>query len=151
MKRKLWIIIAILCALAVGLTFYLWLRPTLYHSEIIDPRTLHASPAYEALMVGLWHSDNHLFYRFNNDGTGHTWDIDDDVNEDEALPFQWKAYEEAVMLTHKMRLRGVVPRYYSIDLINAYDLRFHDSYSTYHLERVNEPNDKVAEAPSNME
>ena len=42
------------------------------------------------------------------------------------------------MITHEMILRGVVPRYYKLDQLNAYDLRFHDAYSAYALERVEE-------------
>ena len=126
-------------AIAVALTLYFWLRPAFYRSETIDPRTLHASPAHSTLIAGLWQCDYHLFYRFNDDGTGCTWDVDDDVSEAEASPFLWEAYKEAIMITHKMRLRGVVPRYYTLDQLNADDLRFHDAYSTYYFERVMEP------------
>ncbi len=138
MKKRFWIILLliILAILGIGVAVFFWLRPTLYHSEIIDAKTLHASPEHKTLIEGLWHQDDHLFYRFNGDGTGHTWDVDDDISEKEATPFQWEAYKEAVMITHRLRLRGVVPRYYLIDAINAYDLRFHDAYSSYHLERV---------------
>ena len=138
MKKKHWIIIiiAVAVALAIGLVLYFALRPTLYRAEIIDPRTLHASPAYHEIVVGLWQKDDHVFYRFNSDGTGHTWDVEDDVTEEEASKFNWETYEEAIMLTHKLRLRGVVPRYYELDCLNAFDLRFHDAYSTYSFERV---------------
>jgi hypothetical protein len=137
-KKRLWIILTIVAALGIGLAMYFWLRPTVFHAEIIDPRTLHASPTHANIIVGLWQKDNHLYYRFNDDGTGHTWDEADDVSETEASPFQWKAYEEAIMITHEMILRGVVPRYYKLDQLNAYDLRFHDAYSAYALERVEE-------------
>lgn len=140
MNKKRWIIILIIAAvtLVVGLTLYFLLRPKAYYPEYLEPRTLHASEANEALMIGLWQKDGHVYYRFNADGTGHTWDTDDDLTEEEASNFNWEAYEEAIMLTHKLRLRGIVPRYYELDCINAFDLRFHDSYSSYALERVEE-------------
>ena len=75
---------------------------------------------------------------FDADGTGHTWDVDDDITEDEATPFSWEAYDKAIMMTHKLRIRGIVPRYYELDRLNAFDLRFHDTYSDYALERVDE-------------
>lgn len=139
MNKKRWIIILIIAAaIALGLALYFMLRPKAYYPETIDPRTLHASPANKEMLVGLWQSDGHVFYRFNTDGTGHTWDVADDLTEDEASLFSWEAYEEALMMTHKMRLRGIVPRYYELDRINAFDLRFHDTYKNYALERVEE-------------
>ena len=139
MKKKHWIILIIIAAaIAIGLALYFLLRPTVYHPESIDPRTLHASPAHKEMLVGLWQSDGHVFYRFNADGTGHTWDVADDLTEEEASNFNWEAYEEAIMMTHRLRLRGIVPRYYELDLLNAFDLRFHDTYSDYALERVEE-------------
>jgi hypothetical protein len=136
MKRKYWIILIILALLAIGLGLFLLFRPSVHHAEIIDPRTLHASPAHKSMIVGAWHNEGHLFYRFFEDGTGYTWDLAEDVSEKEALPFQWEAFDKAVMISHKMRLKGIVPRYYLIDVINDYDFRFHDTYNTYTLERV---------------
>lgn len=136
MKRKYWIILIIAALLAIGLGLFLLLRPSVHHAEIVDPRTLHSSPIHKNLIVGLWHSEEHLYYRFFEDGTGHTWDIMDDVSEEEALPFQWEAFDKAVMISHKMRLKGIVPRYYLIDVLNGFDFRFHDAYQNYALEKV---------------
>ena len=140
MNKKRWIILLIITAVAIalGIALYLMMRPTLYHSETLDPRTLHASSANQEMLVGLWQNDGHVFYRFNPDGTGRTWDIDDDITEDEATQFGWEAYEEAIMMTHKLRIRGIVPRYYELDRLNAFDLRFHDAYNNYTLEKVEE-------------
>lgn len=138
-KKKHWIILVIVAvAIAIGLTLYFLLRPTAYYPESIDPRTLHASPANKEMLVGLWQKDGHVFYRFEPDGKGHTWDVDDDITEDEASPFSWEAYEEAIMMTYKLRIRGIVPRYYELDQLSSFDLRFHDTYSNYALERVEE-------------
>ena len=139
MKRKYWIILIVVAlALAIGLTLFFVLRPKIYYPESIDPRTLHACPANKEMLVGLWQIDNHVFYRFNPDGTGCTWDTDDDLTEDEASAFQWEAYQEAIMITHKLRLRGIVPRYYELEVLNEYNLRFHDTYTTYTMDRTKE-------------
>ena len=140
MNKKKWIIILIIIALvlATGITLYFLLLPKAYYPESIDPRTLHASPANKEMLVGLWQKEGHVFYRFDADGTGHTWDTDDDLSEEEATPFSWEAYDNAIMMTHKLRIRGIVPRYYELDRLNAFDLRFHDTYSDYALERVDE-------------
>ena len=148
-NRKNWILILVIIAttVAIGLTLYFLMRPKLYYPESIDPRTLHASEANETLMVGLWQKDGHVYYRFNADGTGHTWDVDDDLTEDEASPFNREAYEEAIMLTHKLKLRGIVPRYYELDHLNSFDLRFHDTYTEYALERIEEATEKNSLEP----
>lgn len=140
MDKKKWIIILIIVAvvLAIGITLYFLLRPTAYYPESIDPRTLHTNSANKEMLVGLWHKDGHVYYRFDADGTGHTWDVDDDLTEDEATSFNWEAYDKAIMMTYKLRIRGIVPRYYELDRLNAFDLRFHDTYSDYVLERVDE-------------
>ena len=137
-NRKRWIIILIIAmaALAIGLALYFLLRPKAYYPESIDPRTLHASQANKDMLIGLWQTDGHVYYRFNPNGSGHTWDVDDDLTEEEATPFSWEAYEGAIMLTHKLRLGGVVPYYYELDKLNTFDLRFHDTYKSYMLERV---------------
>jgi 8-oxo-dGTP pyrophosphatase MutT (NUDIX family) len=139
LKKKHWIILIVIAvAIAIGLTLYFLLRPTAYYPESIDPRTLHASPANNEMLVGLWQKDGHVFYRFEPDGKGHTWDVDDDIAEDEASPFNWEAFDGAIMMTYKLRIRGIVPRYYELDQLSSFDLRFHDSYSSYALERVEE-------------
>lgn len=138
-KKKHWIILIVVAvAIAIGLTLYFLLRPTAYYPESIDPRTLHVSPANREMLVGLWQKDGHVYYRFDPDGKGHTWDVDDDITEDEASPFNWEAFEGAIMMTYKLRIRGIVPRYYELDQLSPFDLRFHDTYSSYALERVEE-------------
>ena len=137
MNRKYWIVLIIAIALlTLGIVLYFSLRTVWYHSEKIDPRTLHTSPAHHEKLVGLWQCKNHVFYRFNSDGTGITWDINDDIGEKEANPFEWEAFDKAILLKHQLRISGYVPRYYFLDLLNAFDLRFHDSYSTFVLEKV---------------
>lgn len=145
-NKKRWIIILIIAiaVLATGLALYFLLRPTAYYPETIDPRTLHVNEANEALITGLWQKDGHVYYRFNADGTGHTWDVADDLTEDEASSFNWEVYDNAFMITHKLRLRGIVPRYYELDRLNSFDLRFHDSYSDYVLERMEETSTKMS-------
>ena len=137
MKKKILIFILIgVVAITLAICLYFALQPKIYRAERIDPRTLHASPANREMLIGLWRNDKNVYYRFRADGTGCTWDTDDDVNEEEASIFNWEAYDEVVMITHRMIFRGFVPFYYEIDCLNAFDLRFHDGYSAYVFERV---------------
>ena len=95
------------------------------------------SEEYQTMLPGLWQKDTHVYYRFNDDGTGYTWDTDDDLTENEASPFHWKISNGSLMLTHQLRMTGFIPRMYHIDAINDGSLQFHDPYSDYTLTRLN--------------
>ena len=93
---------------------------------------------YQVLIPGLWQSGEHVFYRFIEDGTGHTWDTEDDLSESEASPFQWKiSKSNTLVLTHQLKIRGFVPRLYQIDQLNEDIFQFHDPYSSHTLKRTN--------------
>lgn len=42
----------------------------------------------EALLFGKWKTGS-LFYRYDEDYSGVTWDTADDVSEEEGQPFTW--------------------------------------------------------------
>ena len=92
---------------------------------------------YQMMLPGLWQKGTHVYYRFNDDGTGHTWDTEDDLTENEASPFQWKVSNGSLMLTHELRMTGFIPRMYHIDAIDDGSLQFHDPYAEYTLTRLN--------------
>ena len=92
---------------------------------------------YQSMLPGIWQSGTHVYYRFNDDGTGCTWDTDDDLTEDEASPFQWKVSNGQLVLSHQMRMAGFIPRMYHIDAIDNGSLQFHDPYTEYTLTRLN--------------
>ena len=85
---------------------------------------------------GLWQSEGSVYYRFYEDGTGHTWDTDDDISEEEASPFEWQISNGNIVLTHKMRIKGMIPRLYQIDGFDGESFQFHDAYSTYALKSM---------------
>ncbi|MCF8363756.1 MAG: hypothetical protein K9G70_14150 [Prolixibacteraceae bacterium] len=59
----------------------------------------------ESLLVGKWESGT-LFYKYNYDGTGSTWDQADDVTEEEAQEFTWTLVEAELTHIHIMELGG---------------------------------------------
>lgn len=141
MNKRRWIILLIIVvALAIiGITlYYCLLCPSLYHSTTLKSQNFHVSSTKKQLLIGLWQNEGHEFYRFNADGTGHTWDIEDDLTEEEASNFTWEVYDNAILMTHKLRFRGIVPRYYELDCLNAFNFSFHDNYKSYTLERIEE-------------
>lgn len=90
------------------------------------------------LIVGKWVAGTE-YYRYDNDGKGATWDVADDVNEDEAQPFEWEFDEESNHLTliHQMEMGGVIPKSYTLKTLDDKVLAYTDKYdSTYTYKRV---------------
>ena len=142
-KRKYLIIFFIILAalLAIGLlTLFFGGNGLSCSGKVLyqkSRRQQNKSEEYQTMLPGLWQKGTHVYYRFNDDGTGYTWDTDDDLTENEASPFHWKISNGSLMLTHQLRMTGFIPRMYHIDAINDGSLQFHDPYSDYTLTRLN--------------
>ena len=90
------------------------------------------------LIVGKWGAGTE-YYRYDNDGNGATWDVADDVNEEEAQPFKWEFDSESNHLTliHQMEMGGVIPKTYTLKILDDNTLSYKDKYdSTYVYKRV---------------
>ena len=85
------------------------------------------------LIVGKWVAGTE-YWRYYGDGNGATWDVGDDVNEDEAQPFTWEFDDEENLLTqiHQMEMGGNIPKTYTVTKLNATTLEYHDDYGKYY-------------------
>lgn len=95
-----------------------------------------------SLMVGKWRSTQyfstapttpHTVYDvFNNDGTGKTWDVTDDVTEDEAQAFKWTLSGATLTLTHYIETTGQygVPKPYTVTELTQTRLVYKDAGGT---------------------
>lgn len=144
MERKYKILFYIILAalLAFGLTVLFMCREkSSCNSNILFQKSRRQqqdmTEEYQSMLPGLWQCGTHVYYRFNNDGTGHTWDTDDDLTENEASPFNWQILNGKLVLSHQLRMTGFIPRMYQIDAIDRGSLQFHDPYSDYTLQRIN--------------
>lgn len=81
----------------------------------------------EKLLIGTWQSGT-LFYKYNADKTGGTWDTSDDVQEDEAQPFTWNLRKDELEQLHIMEMGGVVPRIYTVTRLSSTTLRYEDTF-----------------------
>ncbi len=81
------------------------------------------------LLPGKWVAGTE-YYRYDNDGTGVTWDTGEDVSEEEAQAFTWEFNDETNRLTliHQMEMGGVVPKYYTLKALTATQLSYSDNY-----------------------
>ncbi len=91
----------------------------------------------EALLIGKWVSGTE-FYRYDNDGTGATWDTKDDVSEDEAQAFSWSLVKSELTHIHILTMGGGVPKIYKVTELTPQSLSYQDDFRSYVFTRVTE-------------
>lgn len=81
-------------------------QPTIY-----DPK----------LIVGEWlrNSEHEVYYA---DGTGKCWDSSDDIQDSEAMTFQWTMDSNLLTIKHTMQLGAVMMRLYLVTFVDEESL-----------------------------
>lgn len=85
----------------------------------------------KTLLNGYWISGT-LYEYYNPDGTGYTWDVADDVTEEEAQPFTWTLEKATLTQIHQMEMGGNVPKTYTVTKLDSSTLEYHDDYGKYY-------------------
>ncbi len=85
----------------------------------------------KTLLSGYWVSGTVHQY-FAPEGTGYTWDTDDDVTEEEAQRFTWTLDKTQLTQIHQMEMGGNIPKTYTVTKLNATLLEYHDDYGKYY-------------------
>lgn len=133
MKKKIILIIIeiILLAGLVIAAIYLVRKDKVkyYEPEKIDAEVFNEEESeYDSdLMIGLW-QDSTVYYRYNDDFTGVTWDVADDVYENEGVSFTWEISGSLIIHFYKMEIGGVVPKMHTISVLDLQHLSYHDEY-----------------------
>lgn len=127
MKKRLWIILVIIVLCLIALVVFLISRPKLYRPEIIEPEVFEDAAYDTDLLIGLWQSGT-VYYRYNEDGTGSTWDTADDVTEEEAGRFTWEINKKRMIHKHQLEIGGTVPKAYTIKRLDLLNLEYTDDY-----------------------
>ena len=67
-------------------------------------------------LYGKWCQEGtKIYYKYNDDGTGATWDESDDVYEDEAQAFTWEVDGSEMIHIHLTETgTAQIPKYYII-------------------------------------
>ncbi|MDR4988267.1 MAG: hypothetical protein RG741_05450 [Bacteroidales bacterium] len=81
----------------------------------------------EELLIGKWRSQT-LFYRYDSDYTGATWDTADDVSEEEAQKFEWTLIKADLTHIHIMEMGANVPKYYTVTELTETTLKYKDEF-----------------------
>ena len=81
----------------------------------------------QALLTGKWKSGT-LFYKYNANGTGGTWDTADNVTEAEAQAFTWTLVNDLLTQIHVIQIGGSVPKIYTVTELTETSLKYHDTF-----------------------
>jgi hypothetical protein len=84
----------------------------------------------QKLLIGKWHLNNTVFYKYNADNTGTTWDISDsDITEADAQKFSWKLEGSKLIENHYLETTGgTFPKNYTITELSASKLSKKDNF-----------------------
>lgn len=84
----------------------------------------------ETLLYGRW-QEGTVFERYDDTGWGATWDVGDDVGEEEAQLFQWSV-EGTTLIHEHVGTFVTVPKVYTISTLTASQLTYSDEYGGTH-------------------
>ena len=83
------------------------------------------------LLIGVWKEDE-LYYRYNEDGTGVTWDLADDVLEDEGTEIDWTLEYDQFVHYYHMEIGGIIPKTYNMKVLELDYMEYEDDYGVNH-------------------
>jgi len=133
--NKFWkVFLIILAVLAVGVAVYfIWFHDNkkYYTPEIIEPEVFHDIEFDTDLLIGVWKEDE-LYYRYNDDGSAVTWDLSDDVMEDEGTQLTWTLEHNLFTHYYKMEIGPVVPKQYNMKVLELDVMEYDDDYGVNH-------------------
>lgn len=128
-KKTLFIIILVIISLC-ALAFVIWTitKPQAYEPEYLEPEVYEDQVYDTDMIIGLWQTGS-VFYRYNDDYTGVTWDTADDVTELEGGKFTWEVDKKRIIHYHQMEISGaIIPKVYTITNLDLSNLEYRDDY-----------------------
>ena len=115
---------------AVG-AYYLWFHKEYVNPEVVEPEVFHDIEFDADLLPGLW-KENELYYRYNEDGTAVTWDLADDVQEDEGTDVEWTLEQDVFTHLYHMEIGGIIPKVYNMKALELDYMEYEDDYGVNH-------------------
>lgn len=130
-KKKLFLIILIIViVLGAVVAAVIWNanKPDEYAPEVLQPEVFEDDVYDTDMIIGLWQLGT-VYYRYNEDGTGVTWDTADDIMESEGSKFTWEVNKNRFIHYHKMEISdGLIPKAYTITNLDLMNLEYVDDY-----------------------
>jgi len=95
----------------------------------------------ETLLYGKWKpvSGTSLYFRYDSNGEGVTWNPKVDQLESEGQKFEWKLLKSKLTQIHLMETVGgvVIPKVYTVTELTDASLKYKDSFSSYSFTKTN--------------
>jgi hypothetical protein len=133
--KKFWkILLIVLAVLAVGVAVYfIWFHDNkkYYQPEILIPEVYHDIEFDTDLLIGVWKEDE-LYYRYNEDGTAVTWDLADDVMEDEGTALTWTLEHNLFTHNYIMEIGGIIPKLFNMKVLELDVMEYDDDFGVNH-------------------
>lgn len=133
MKKKLWITILIILAAAgaaIG-AYYIWFHKDYVNPEVLEPEVFHDVEFDADLLIGVW-KENENYYRYNDNGTAVTWDLADDVMEDEGTYLEWTLENDVFTHFYEMEIGGTIPKVFTMKVLELDFMEYEDDYGVNH-------------------
>lgn len=87
-------------------------------------------------LYGRW-QEGSVYERYDNTGYGATWDVSDDIDEEEAQLFKW-TLDGSTLIHQHMGTFVTVPKVYTVTSLTPTTLIYEDDYEkTHHFTKVN--------------
>ena len=133
MSKKFWITILIILAVAGAAvaSYFIWFHHDYVEPEVLEPEVFHNAEFDEELLIGVWKEDE-LYYRYNEDGTAVTWDLADDVEEDEGTQLTWTLEGNIFTHCYQMEIGGIIPKVYNMKTLELDLMEYNDDYGVSH-------------------
>lgn len=135
MKKKTLLIIILVIISLCALAFIVWTitKPKAYEPEYLEPEVFEDEVYDTDMIIGLWQTGT-VFYRYNEDFTGVTWDTADDVTEAEGSKFTWEVNKKRIIHYHKMEISdAIIPKAYTITNLDLSSFEYKDDYKVEHI------------------
>lgn len=87
-------------------------------------------------LYGRW-QEGSVYERYDNTGYGATWDVSDDIDEEEAQLFKW-TLDGSTLIHQHIGTFVTVPKVYTVTSLTPTTLIYGDDYGkTHHFTKVN--------------
>ena len=94
----------------------------------------------ESLLIGKWKpvSGTSLYFRYDSNGTGVTWNPNVDQKEEEGQKFRWKLTESELEQRHNIEIIGedIIIEIYTVSELTATSLRYRNESRSYSFTKI---------------
>jgi len=93
----------------------------------------------ETLLIGKWKpvSGTSMYFRYDSNGEGVTWNPKEDQLESEGQKFTWELVMSELTQIHLMEIGGgKIPKVYTVTELTATTLKYKDSFSNYSFSKL---------------